>query len=121
LQLDAPHYPLLLDERWRKFYEQRGSLDLWLELDDHVLSAAPPGVTLSFHLCRGNQASRWLVEGGYDGLAGRIFPRVRAQRLLLEYDDARSGSFEPLRWVPEDNTIVLGLVTTKTSRRETVD
>jgi 5-methyltetrahydropteroyltriglutamate--homocysteine methyltransferase len=121
LQLDAPHYPLLLDQRWRTFYEHRGSLDLWLELDDHVLSAAPPGVTLGFHLCRGNQASRWLVEGGYDGLAERIFPRVRAHRLLLEYDDARSGSFEPLRWMPEDKTVVLGLVTTKTSRRETVD
>jgi len=121
LQLDAPHYPLLLDERWRDFYEQRGSVETWLELDNHVIAAAPPEVTFGFHLCRGNQGSRWLVEGGYDLLAERIFPRIGAQRLLLEYDDERSGSFEPLRLVPEDKTVVLGLVTTKTPRRETAD
>ncbi len=86
-----------------------------------MLSAAPPGVVRGFHLCRGNQGSRWLVSGGYDLLAERIFPRVRADRLLLEYDDERSGSFEPLRHVPEDVTVVLGLVTTKTPRRETPD
>jgi 5-methyltetrahydropteroyltriglutamate--homocysteine methyltransferase len=121
LQLDAPHYPLLLDERWRDFYEQRGSVETWLELDNHVIAAAPPEVTFGFHLCRGNQGSRWLVEGGYELLAERIFTHIRAQRLMLEYDDERSGSFEPLRLVPEDKTVVLGLVTTKTPRRETVD
>ncbi|MGH8077039.1 MAG: hypothetical protein ACREPE_06915 [Lysobacter sp.] len=78
-------------------------------------------MTFGFHLCRGNQQSRWLVEGGYDWLAQRLFPRVRAQRLLLEYDDGRSGGFEPLAAVPEDKIVVLGLVTTKTGRRETVD
>jgi len=118
LQLDAPHYPLLLDPRWRAFYAERGSLELWLELDGAVLAAAP-GVTWGFHLCRGNQGSRWLVEGGYDRLAEHVFPRVRAQRLLLEYDDERSGGFEPLLAVPEDRVVVLGLVTTKTPRRET--
>ena len=121
LQLDAPHYPLLLDERWRAFYERRGSIETWLELDNHVIDAAPPGVTFGFHLCRGNQGSRWLVEGSYDALAERIFPRIHAQRLLLEYDDERSGGFEPLRLVPDDKTVVLGLVTTKTPRRETPD
>ena len=120
IQLDAPHYPLLLDPRWRDFYEARGSLELWLELDNHVL-APRPGVTFGFHLCRGNQVSRWLVEGGYDAIAERLFPRILADRLLLEYDDGRSGSFEPLATVPDDKVVVLGLVTTKTSRRETVD
>ena len=57
----------------------------------------PPGVTFSFHLCRGNQASRWLVSGGYDWLAERIFPRINAERLMLEYDDERSGDFAPAR------------------------
>jgi methionine synthase II (cobalamin-independent) len=121
LQFDAPHYPLLLDERWRAFYERRGSVETWLELDNHVIDAAPADVAFGFHLCRGNQGSRWLVEGGYDLLAERIFPRVHAQRLLLEYDDERSGGFEPLRHLPEDKTVVLGLVTTKTPRRETPD
>ena len=104
LQLDAPHYPLLLDERWRAFYGRRGSVETWLELDNHVIGAAPEGVTFGFHLCRGNQGSRWLVEGSYESLAERIFPRVRARRLLLEYDDERSGGFEPLRHVPEDRS-----------------
>jgi 5-methyltetrahydropteroyltriglutamate--homocysteine methyltransferase len=125
LQLDAPHYPLLLDPSYRDFYASRGWpaerwLDLGLELDNIVMGDHP-GVTWGFHLCRGNQASRWLVEGGYDWLAGRLFPRVRAQRLLLEYDDARSGGFEPLADMPADKVAVLGLVTTKSGRRETAD
>jgi 5-methyltetrahydropteroyltriglutamate--homocysteine methyltransferase len=125
VQLDAPHYPLLLDPKYREFYEGRGWpaerwLDLGLELDNVVIGDRP-GVTFGFHLCRGNQASRWLVAGGYDWLAGRVFPRVRAHRLLLEYDDERSGGFEPLTQVPDDKLAVLGLVTTKTARRETVE
>ena len=124
IQLDAPHYPLLVDPTYRRFYESRGWpaerwLELGVELDNHVIGDHP-GVTFGFHLCRGNQASRWLVEGGYDWLAERLFPRVRAQRLLLEYDDARSGTFAPLRAVPDDKIVVLGLVTTKTPRCETV-
>jgi 5-methyltetrahydropteroyltriglutamate--homocysteine methyltransferase len=125
LQLDAPHYPLLVDPGYRDFYESRGwPADSWLELGlelDNLVIGNRPGVTFGFHLCRGNQASRWLVEGGYDWLAERIFPRVHADRLLLEYDDERSGGFEPLRAVPEDKVAVLGLVTTKSGRRETVD
>ncbi|HEY7196246.1 MAG TPA: cobalamin-independent methionine synthase II family protein [Gaiellaceae bacterium] len=123
VQLDAPHYPLLLDEGYRAFYESRGwPADRWLDLGlelDNVVMADRPRVVFGFHLCRGNQASRWLVAGGYDGLAERIFPRVDAHRLLLEYDDERSGGFEPLEHVPEDKVAVLGLVTTKTARRET--
>ncbi len=124
LQLDAPHYPLLLDPRYRDFYESRGwPAERWLELGvelDNAVIGDHPGVTFGFHLCRGNQAGRWLVEGGYDWLAERLFPRVRAERLLLEYDDARSGGFEPLAHARDDAVCVLGLVTTKTPRRETV-
>src|SRR5207248_1779567 len=83
-------------------------------------TAGEDGVTFSFHLCRGNQLSRWLVSGGYDWLAERLFPRVNAHRLMLEYDDERSGGFEPLKAFPEEKVAVLGLVTTKTPRRETV-
>jgi 5-methyltetrahydropteroyltriglutamate--homocysteine methyltransferase len=124
IQLDAPHYPLLLDAGYRDFYESRGwPAERWLELGvelDNAVIGDHPGVTFGFHLCRGNQASRWLVEGGYDWLAERLFPRIRAERLLLEYDDARSGGFEPLAHAREDAVCVLGLVTTKTGRRETV-
>jgi 5-methyltetrahydropteroyltriglutamate--homocysteine methyltransferase len=125
IQLDAPHYPLLLDPGYRDFYESRGwPADRWLELGlelDNLVIGDHPHVTFGMHLCRGNQASRWLVSGGYDWIAGRLFPRVQAERILLEYDDERSGSFEPLAEVPEDKTVVLGLVTTKSGRRETVE
>jgi 5-methyltetrahydropteroyltriglutamate--homocysteine methyltransferase len=125
IQLDAPHYPMFLDPAYRDFYASKGWpaerwIELGVELDNRVIGDHPH-VTFGFHLCRGNQASRWLVEGGYDWLAEQLFPRVRAQRLLLEYDDERSGTFEPLRAVPEDKLVVLGLVTTKTGRQETVD
>ena len=123
IQIDAPHYPLLLDPATRAFYESRGwTLDQWLHMGielDNALMEGFPGVTFGFHLCRGNQASRWLVEGGYDSIARPIFQGIRAQRLLLEYDDARSGSFEPLTYVPDDKMVVLGLVTTKSPDLET--
>jgi len=125
IQLDAPHYPLLVDPAYREFYERRGwPAERWLELGlelDNLVIGNHPGVTFGIHLCRGNQASRWLVSGGYEWLAAKIFPKVNAERLLLEYDDERSGDFEPLREVPEDKTAVLGLVTTKSSHLETVD
>lgn len=117
LQLDAPHYPLLIDPDWRAFYEERGwPLERWLgygiELDNAVIDAGRPA-TFGFHLCRGNQLSRWLVSGGYDAIAAPVFGGVHADRLLLEYDDERSGTFGPLRLVPGDKVVVLGLVTTK--------
>src|SRR5919112_2703535 len=125
LQLDAPHYPLLIDPAWRAFYEDRGwPLERWLsygvELDNAVIDAAP-GVTFGFHLCRGNQDSRWLVAGGYDDIAAPIFGAIHAHRLLLEYDDERSGTFDALRLVPDDKQVILGLVTTKGPRAETED
>ncbi|MFQ5994442.1 MAG: cobalamin-independent methionine synthase II family protein [Acidiferrobacterales bacterium] len=122
IQIDAPHYTLLLDPKTRAFYEQQGwSLDRWLDRGielDNALMTGFPNVTFGFHLCRGNQDSRWLVEGGYDLIAQPIFGRIRAQRLLLEYDDVRSGSFGALDAIPDDKFVVLGLVSTKQSRLE---
>ena len=117
IQIDAPHYPLLLDPGTRAFYESRGWtmekwLDLGVELDNAVMGNVP-GVTFGFHLCRGNQKSRWLVEGSYEAIAEPIFRGIRAHRLLLEYDDLRSGSFAPLARVPDDRIVVLGLISTK--------
>jgi 5-methyltetrahydropteroyltriglutamate--homocysteine methyltransferase len=123
VQIDAPHYPLLIDPKTRAFYESQGwEIDQWLSRGiemDNALMQDFPDVTFGFHLCRGNQASRWLVAGGYDLIARPIFRGLRAQRLLLEYDDERSGTFEPLREAPDDKMVVLGLVTTKSPRRET--
>lgn len=125
IQIDAPHYPLLIDPKTRAFYENQGwPLEKYLargiDMDNAVIEAAPD-VTFAFHLCRGNQHSRWLVEGGYELIARPIFQNIKAKRLMLEYDDERSGTFEPLREVPEDKVAVLGLVTTKSSRVETID
>src|SRR5262249_2875289 len=117
IQIDAPHYALLLAPETRAFYESRGwTFDQWLsrgiELDNAVM-AGFAGVTFAIHLCRGNHESRWLVEGDYEPIARPIFQRIAATRLLLEYDDDRSGSFAPLRHVPEDKMVVLGLISTK--------
>jgi len=122
IQLDAPHYPLLADPSYRRFYESRGwPAERWIalgvELDNHAIGDHP-GVAFAMHLCKGNQMSRWLASGGYDQIAADLFGRVHVQRFLLEYDDERSGGFAPLREVPDDVVVVLGLVTTKHGRLE---
>jgi 5-methyltetrahydropteroyltriglutamate--homocysteine methyltransferase len=125
LQLDAPHYPLLLEPETRAFYEAQGwSLGEWLDLGvalDNRVMAGIGGVTFGLHLCRGNQASRWLVSGDYGPIAEPIFQHSTAHRLLLEYDDARSGGFEPLQHVPDHKMVVLGLITTKRGDLENAD
>ncbi|HXF34942.1 MAG TPA: hypothetical protein VN603_10245, partial [Candidatus Acidoferrales bacterium] len=73
------------------------------------------------HLCRGNHQSNWHREGSYDAIAEQLFNELPYKRLLLEYDDARSGGFEPLRFVPKDKVVVLGLISTKIARVETVE
>jgi 5-methyltetrahydropteroyltriglutamate--homocysteine methyltransferase len=78
----------------------------------------PPGVTIGMHVCRGNQSSRWMGEGDYEPIAEQLFGRLPVDRLLLEYDDDRAGGFEPLRFVPADTVVVLGLVSSKTGEPE---
>ncbi|HWI36077.1 MAG TPA: cobalamin-independent methionine synthase II family protein [Burkholderiales bacterium] len=85
------------------------------------LVAGFPGVTFGIHLCRGNQRSMWHREGSYDAIAERLFNELPYQRFLLEYDSPRAGSFAPLRFVPKDKVVVLGLVSTKVAQLETVD
>jgi 5-methyltetrahydropteroyltriglutamate--homocysteine methyltransferase len=117
IQVDAPQYAALIDPAIREGYRQRGNdpdrlLDRCIELDNAVIGDHP-GIEFGIHLCRGNNQSKFYASGGYDPIAAQIFRRTRFQRFLLEYDDARSGNFEPLRHVPDDRTVVLGLVTTK--------
>lgn len=124
VQIDAPQYAALLDPAMREGYRQRGSdperlLDTCIEMDNAVI-AGHPGITFGLHICRGNNQSMFYAEGGYDPIAARVFGRTRFQRFLLEYDDRRSGGFEPLSQVPEDRTVVLGLITTKKPRLESV-
>jgi methionine synthase II (cobalamin-independent) len=79
------------------------------------------GVTFGLHLCRGNQRSMWHREGSYDAIAERMFGTLPHRRFLLEYDTPRAGSFAPLRFVPKDRVVVLGLVSTKVAELESVD
>ena len=109
----------------REGYRRRGSdpdrlIDTCIEMDNAVIGDHP-GVTFGLHICRGNNQSMFYASGGYEPIAERVFRRARFQRFLLEYDDERSGSFAPLRAVPDDRTVVLGLATTKKPRLETVE
>ncbi|HKA49414.1 MAG TPA: cobalamin-independent methionine synthase II family protein [Candidatus Dormibacteraeota bacterium] len=124
VQVDAPQYAALLDPALREGYRQRGSdpeqlIDACIELDNAII-AGHPGITFGLHICRGNNQSRFYAEGDY-GPISRIFQRTNFQRFLLEYDDDRSGGFEPLRAVPDDRVVVLGLVTTKKPGLEPAD
>jgi 5-methyltetrahydropteroyltriglutamate--homocysteine methyltransferase len=88
---------------------------------DNEVIANFPTMTFGIHICRGNRQSMWHREGGYDAIAEELFGRLNHQRLLLEYDTERAGTFEPLRFVPKNKIAVLGLITTKVGRVETVD
>jgi 5-methyltetrahydropteroyltriglutamate--homocysteine methyltransferase len=125
IQIDAPQYAALLDEKFREGYRQRGSdpdkmLDACIELDNAIIQGQPD-VTFGIHICRGNHKSMFYASGGYDRIAEQVFRRARFQRFLLEYDDQRSGTFEPLRYVPDDRVVVLGLVSSKKAQLESLD
>jgi 5-methyltetrahydropteroyltriglutamate--homocysteine methyltransferase len=125
LQIDAPRYSYYLDPKWTAWMEKELRVDpaemltASLAADNACFAAARhAGVTLAIHLCRGNNRSHWYAEGGYDAIAERLFHELAVDRLLLEYDDERSGTFEPLRFVPKGKTVVLGLVSTKRAALE---
>jgi 5-methyltetrahydropteroyltriglutamate--homocysteine methyltransferase len=93
-----------------------------LAADNAILARAKAGgATTAIHICRGNHRSAWAASGSYEEIAEDLFSRTEADRLLLEYDDERSGGFEPLRFVPKGKTVVLGLITTKTPQLEDQD
>jgi 5-methyltetrahydropteroyltriglutamate--homocysteine methyltransferase len=125
VQIDAPQYAALLDETIRDGYRQRGAdpdklLDACIELDNAIIEGHR-GVTFGIHICRGNHKSMFYASGGYDRIAAHVFRRANFQRFLLEYDDGRSGTFEPLKHVPDDRVVVLGLVSTKRTQLETLE
>lgn len=125
IQIDAPRYSYYIDPKWRNFIkaemnrEPDEALDEAIRADNTALEGAHrPGVVLAIHLCRGNNRSQWYAEGGYDAIAEKLFNLLQVDRFLLEYDDARSGTFEPLRYIPRGKTVVLGLVSTKRPQLE---
>ncbi len=135
IQIDAPGYTAYVDkvslDRMRSRGEDPARNFQRSIAADNALVEGFPGVTFGIHICRGNARTidpktgklvpQWHREGSYDAIAEKLFNSLKHQRLLLEYDSERAGGFEPLRLVPKDKIVVLGLVSTKNSDMETVD
>jgi 5-methyltetrahydropteroyltriglutamate--homocysteine methyltransferase len=127
IQIDDPSLTLGLDAQVREFMRAQGiDMDRWV--DDAIAAnnaclepAANAPTVRALHLCRGNSQGRWLVSGGYEPIAERVFQLTQVDRFLLEYDSERAGGFEPLRFVPKGKTVVLGLVSTKVRELESQD
>ncbi len=128
IQIDAPRYSYYLDPKWRDFLRSETGMELDALLDEAINAdnacfavGRRNGNTLAIHLCRGNNRSHWYARGGYDAIAEKLFNALKVDEFLLEYDDERSGSFEPLRLVPKDKSVVLGLVSSKNPELESAD
>jgi 5-methyltetrahydropteroyltriglutamate--homocysteine methyltransferase len=127
IQFDAPFYSHYVDPQQRAKFRLAG-IDPELELERAIagdnaalLACAGRDVVSALHVCRGNSRSRWYMEGAYDLIAEKLFGMLDVDTFLLEYDDERSGGFEPLRLVPPGKNVVLGLVTTKQPSLESED
>jgi 5-methyltetrahydropteroyltriglutamate--homocysteine methyltransferase len=127
IQFDAPEFGMLLDPHQQEWFRSKGfAVEYMLEdgidmINAIIASHDRDGVTFALHICRGNDANRYMARGGYDMISRKVFRRCDASLLLLEYDDDRSGGFEPLADVPDDKSVVLGLISTKRSEIESVD
>ncbi len=127
LQFDDTSLAYLNDPAQREQIKQRGAGDVehlheqYVRNINRALEGRPDGMAVTTHLCRGNFRSSWAAEGSYDFVAEALFGGLGVDGFFLEYDDARSGGFEPLRFVPEGKFVVLGLVTTKRGELESKD
>ncbi len=95
--------------------------ETYIRLVNDSIAQKPPGMTLCVHTCRGNHRSAWVAAGGYDPVAEAVFNELNVDGFFLEYDDERSGTFEPLRFVPKGKMVVLGLLTSKKGALERKD
>jgi methionine synthase II (cobalamin-independent) len=126
IQIDDPLLTYFLNPRLRAEVEAEGDdperrLVGYLALLNDCIAARRPGTAIVIHLCRGNARSEWISEGSYEGIAEQCFGTLHVDRYLLEFDDERSGSFAPLRFMPKDKHVVLGLITTKRPQLEKRD
>jgi 5-methyltetrahydropteroyltriglutamate--homocysteine methyltransferase len=126
LQLDEVTIAMLCDENYRAKMVARGDDPealgpLYGDLINTAMSDIPPDMTITMHLCRGNYKSTFMGSGGYEAEQEILFNRIKVHGYFMEYDSDRAGGFEPLRLVPKDRQVVLGLVTTKTGRLESKD
>jgi 5-methyltetrahydropteroyltriglutamate--homocysteine methyltransferase len=126
VQIDEPSYTGYVDPPTLERMRARGedptkNLERAIAADNAVIAGLEGKAIFGVHVCRGNRASMWHREGTYDPIAERVFGGLKYDRLLLEYDTERAGSFAPLRYVPRGRIAVLGLITTKTGRIESMD
>ena len=126
VQIDETAFAKFGDADVRAALAARGDdwsrlIDAYVDVTNRVLAGLPPSLRIGMHLCRGNRGGQWHAEGGYDAVAERLFNRLAIAFYFLEYDSPRAGDFAPLRHVPKDKRIVLGLVSTKTSVLEDKD
>lgn len=126
LQLDEVFIAMLCDPDYRQRMRERGDdPDRLLRLYARAINAAvaerPRDLTVTMHLCRGNFKSTFMGQGGYEAVENILFNEIDVDGYFLEYDDRRSGGFEPLRLLPKHKTAALGLVTTKTGTLESKD
>ena len=126
LQFDDTIFAFLNDPAWRENAKATGldpehQHEINVAVINQALAGRPGGLTVTVHMCRGNYRSAWFSSGGYDFVAEAVFSGLQADGYFLEYDDERSGTFEPLRFVPAGKVVVLGLVTTKTPVLESKD
>jgi 5-methyltetrahydropteroyltriglutamate--homocysteine methyltransferase len=126
LQLDEVFIAMLCDPKYRQQMRDRGDDperlgELYAELINTAMSDIPSDMTITMHLCRGNYKSTYMGTGGYDAVQEILFKKINVHGYFMEYDDPRSGGFEPLRMLPKGKLVVLGIVTTKSGKLETKD
>lgn len=121
IQIDAPEFGMLLDPVQQEWFANKGFnpdtlVDQGIEMINHILKDFSG--TKGLHICRGNDKNRFMAKGGYEKIAKQVFKKTKVDRFLLEYDSDRSGDFSPLRHIPKNKTVVLGLISTKTPKLE---
>ncbi|MBL8550338.1 MAG: hypothetical protein JNJ73_10155 [Hyphomonadaceae bacterium] len=124
IQLDSLRYISFITEieRGADRAEMQRVVERTVQADNRIMARAKqPGVTRAMHICRGNHRSAWFGAGSYESVAEALFGAADVDRFLLEFDDERSGGFEPLRFVPKGKVVVLGLITSKTGSLESLD
>ena len=127
IQMDEPRYSYYVDAKWRQHLRDLGEdpdtmFAEAIAADNACLEGVQrQGLTVAMHICRGNNESKWYAEGGYEPIAEKLFSTLQVDRYLLEYDTERAGTFEPLRFMPRDKMVVLGLVSSKVPGLESQD
>jgi 5-methyltetrahydropteroyltriglutamate--homocysteine methyltransferase len=123
LQIDETSLVKFGDPEIRTILERRGDdwprlVEIYVEVINAVLASAPSGLTVGIHVCRGNRRGFWQADAGYEFMADQLFRRLNARFYFLEFDSPRAGPIDALKYMPQDKTVVLGLVTTKSPELE---